>query len=178
MPEYLYTSQRLGFRSWTLDDLPELAEMNKDSEVMEFFPKRYTKEESRDFLLRMQGHFKQNGYCYFAVDTLSDQKFIGFIGLCNQSYEAPFTPCVDIGWRLLKTAWNYGYATEGARATLEYGFQQLKLHSIYSVAPEVNKKSEKIIQKIGMKPLLTFDHPALKDFPTLTSCIVYISEAI
>ena len=173
MKKHLYTSERLGFRNWSLTDLEQLSAMNSDPKVMEFFPKVYSKEESKDFILRMQSHFNKYDYCYFAVDHLIDKEFIGFIGLCFQDYEAFFTPCVDIGWRLKKSSWNAGYATEGALATLDYAFNKLSLESVYSIAPEINLKSQKIMRKIGMKKLGLFKHSKLKETPNLQTCVVY-----
>lgn len=173
MPEYLFTSQRLAFRDWELSDLDDLYAMNSDPEVMAFFPKLYTREECRDFIIRMKDQFKQRGYCYFAVDTLLDNQFFGFIGISYQDYEAPFTPCVDIGWRLKKSEWNKGYATEGAIANLKYAFDEMGLKSIISLAPKRNLNSISVMQKIGMKAIMDFNHPVLADYPDLNPCVVY-----
>ena len=72
------------------------------------------------------------------------------IGLSEQSYEAPFTPCVDIGWRLKPTFWHMGLATEGAKRCLKYGFQDIQLSKIFSVAPVINTPSIHVMKKIGM----------------------------
>ncbi len=173
MVPYLFTSQRLGFRNWSLSDLELLFEINTDDEVMEFFPFKPSKQNTLDFIYRMQEMQKKYGYCYFAVELLSTKEFIGFIGLCRQTYLEEFEPFVDIGWRLKKSIWNQGYATEGAKACLEYGFDQVQLEKIYSVAPEINKKSELIMKKIGMKQIKVFEHPKLLDYPLLKSCILY-----
>ena len=77
----------------------------------------------------------EKGYCYFAVDQLNDGSFIGFIGFCYQTYESQFTPSVDIGWRLNKKYWNNGFATEGAKKCLDYGFNKLGLKNIISTTP-------------------------------------------
>jgi RimJ/RimL family protein N-acetyltransferase len=173
MKSYLFKSSRLGFRNWVEEDLQELASMNCDPEVMRYFPQIYTVEESRQFLLRMQSHFNMHGYNYFAVDLLSSNNFVGFIGLCYQDYAAPFTPCVDIGWRLKRSAWGRGFATEGAIANLHFAYDELKLTSIFSIASMINTKSEKIMQKIGMEKQLIFDHPKLVDSDNLNPCVVY-----
>ena len=121
----------------------------------------------------MQHQFENKGFCYFAVDELVTGKFIGFIGLSEQSFEAPFTPCVDIGWRLRPDAWNQGLASEGALRCLEYAFNKLRLDEIYAIAPTINIKSEKIMQKIGMLKQYEFDHPLLADNTLLKKCNLY-----
>lgn len=171
--KYLFKSSRLGFRNWENRDLVRLSEINRDRDVMRFFPKIYTPEETASFIQRMQKQLTARGYCYFAVDLIQDQKFIGFIGLSYQEYEASFTPCVDIGWRLSKQSWNRGFATEGARACLTYGFNILGLSEIYSVAPEVNLASIRVMEKIGMTLDKKLNHPLLKDHPILEKCVLY-----
>ena len=95
----------------------------------------------------MEQQYSEKGYCYFAIDELEDDTFIGFIGLSEQNYDADFTPCIDIGWRLAKTAWNRGYATEGAKRCLDYGLEKLKINKIYSIAPAINTKSVQVMKK-------------------------------
>ena len=93
-----------------------------------------------------------------------------------QTYEAPFTPITDIGWRLKKSAWGKGYATEGAKVCLDYAFKQLKLDSVASVCPTVNIPSENVMKKIGMTKQGTFKHPKLTDYPKLEECVWYKIE--
>lgn len=175
--QYIFKTERLGIRNWLEKDLIPMTALNNDPEVMEFFPHQPNKEETWHFIERMQKHYEDNGFCYFAVDILSSEKFIGFIGLLNQTYESPFTPCVDIGWRLQRSAWGKGYATEGAKACLDYGFKELALDEIYSVASVGNTKSTNVMKKIGMTKLLEFDHPKLTEHKSLESCCVYKAEA-
>jgi 2-polyprenyl-3-methyl-5-hydroxy-6-metoxy-1,4-benzoquinol methylase len=121
----------------------------------------------------MQKMFSENGYCYFAVDTLEGNDFIGFIGLCQQEYDVEFSPFVDIGWRLDKKYWGKGLATEGAKKCLEYAFNKLDIKSIKSTAPLVNKDSINVMEKIGMKKLLDFEHPKLLENERLVNCVCY-----
>lgn len=174
MKDYLFTSRRLGFRNWLEQDLELMAAISANVEVMQFFPRPASFEQTDQFIKRMQDQFDENDFCYFAVDKLEDSSFIGFIGLMLQDYEADFTPCVDIGWRLDPTAWNKGYATEGALACLGYGFKDLGLDSIYSTAPVVNVKSEVVMKKIGMRKVKEFDHPRLLDDDRLRNCNLYL----
>ncbi len=176
MTPYLFTSQRLGFRNWTLDDLEILAEINTDDDVMEFFPFKPSKEDTRAFIIRMQEMYVEKGFCYFAVDLLNNAELIGFIGLCEQTYLEKPSPFVDIGWRLKKSIWNKGYATEGAKACLGFGFNTIGLDKIYSVAPAINIKSELIMKKIGMQQIETFEHPKLLHDERLKYCVLYEKE--
>ena len=173
MKKYLFTSERLGFRNWTKDDLPEFAKMNADKEVMEHFPKTLTKSESNSFIDRQQAHFKSYGYNYFVCEILETTEFIGFIGLSHQDFEASFTPAVDIGWRLKKSAWGKGYATEAAKRCLNYAFNSLKIDSVISICTQNNNKSEHVMKKIGMRKNSSFNHPLLKEYPTYEKCIQY-----
>ncbi|MFD2564770.1 GNAT family N-acetyltransferase [Aquimarina rubra] len=175
MNQYLFQSERLGFRNWTLDDLDPLAEMNNDDDVMEFFPFKPTREDTKKLILRMQEQFAKNGFCYFAVDLLASKEFIGFIGLCEQTYLEDQPSFVDIGWRLKKSVWNKGYATEGAKICLDFGFNTIGLDTIYSVASEINLKSIAVMKKIGMERIKTFKHPKLLNDKRLVHCALYRS---
>ncbi len=174
---YIIKTKRLGLRNWRDADLLPMAEMNADTLVMEYFPKMWTTEETATFIKRMQKHYEDYGFCYFAVDVLETNECIGFIGLLNQTYESPFTPCVDIGWRLKQSSWGKGYATEGAKACLKFGFEELKLKEIYSVASKIIKRSINVMQKLGMTKLLEFDHPKILAHERIKTCEVYHSKA-
>ena len=173
MKNYLFTSERLGFRNWNLSDLDKMQEINSDEKVMEFFPGIPTKEQTADFVERMKKQFEDKGFCYFAVDKLENNKFIGFIGLSEQTYNADFTPCVDIGWRIKSSEWNKGFASEGAKKCLEYALNELSLENIYSIAPKINIKSEHIMKKIGLKKQYEFEHPLLTNNDRLKTCVLY-----
>lgn len=176
MSHYLFKTQRLGFRNWEETDLPSLHEINSDDAVMEIFPQKLSEEERSNFIVRMQRQFAEKGFCYFAVDTLEEKGFIGFIGISEQTFAADFTPCVDIGWRLKRSAWNKGYATEGALGCLDFGFNRLGLEEIYALAPCVNIKSEGVMKKIGMNRCKTFIHPKLLQHESLKECVLYIKK--
>ncbi|WP_235016243.1 GNAT family N-acetyltransferase [Aquimarina sp. AU474] len=173
MGAYLFQSSRLGFRNWTDTDINILSEINEDDDVMEFFPFKPSKKDTQNFMQRMRSMLDEKGFCYFAVDIIENKEFIGFIGLCEQTYLNDLGPFVDIGWRLKKSIWNQGFATEGAKACLDYGFNQVGLDEIYSVAPEINIKSELIMKKIGMQRIKTFEHPKLTDDLRLKDCVLY-----
>ncbi len=174
--KYLFQSPRLGFRTWTNNDLPDLIMMNSDPVVMEYFPKTLDEKECADLLLRLQMQYDKNGYTYYATELLETGEFLGFIGLAYQEYKSEFTPATDIGWRLKKSAWGKGYATEGALQCLEYAFQNLKLERIMSTCPIANIKSEQVMKKIGMEKKGEFDHPGLSEYPYIEKCVWYEIE--
>ena len=172
MNNYLFTSTRLGFRNWIDADIEKMHQINSDKEVMEFFSNTPTLEQTTNFVKRMQTSFEENGYCYFAVEITETEELIGFIGFSNQTFESEYTPFIDIGWRLKRVTWNKGFATEGAKACLNYGFDNLNLKTIFAIAPKLNEKSQQIMKKIGMKEYTTFFHPNIKDGHPLKECIL------
>jgi len=171
--DYIFTTERLGFRNWKASDLDQMAHLNADPEVMKYFPSTVDRSHTKAYIERMQKQFDEKQYCYFAVERLDQKVFIGFIGLSYQTYDAPFTPCVDIGWRLAQEHWGKGFATEGAKACLNYAFNDMGIKTIFSVASIANKPSTNVMKKIGMVYDQSFDHPALVDTPELNPCVVY-----
>ncbi len=154
-------TKRLILRNWRESDLPEFATMNADKRVMEFFPSPLTSLESDALVTKFTKHFADHGYGLWAVEVKGEAPFIGFIGLAIPSFAAHFTPCVEIGWRIAYEHWGNGYATEGAKAVLQYGFEVLSLKEIVSFTAEINTRSQNVMQKIGMthNPDDDFDHP-------------------
>ncbi len=140
---------------------------------MEYFPALPTMEDTTALVRRMQQMYADRKYCYFAVDHLETGQFLGFIGLCDQDYPSPFTPCVDIGWRIHKDFWGMGLATEGARKCLDYAFNSLELNQVRAIAPSTNLRSIRVMEKVGMKFLGNFEHPKLYEFPSLVNCVCY-----
>jgi RimJ/RimL family protein N-acetyltransferase len=172
MNPYLFTTPRLGFRTWRGFDLDDFAAINSDHEVMRFFQKPLSRGETQAMMDRMQRMFAEKGYCYFAVDWLETNELIGTIGLGWKTFESDFTPCVDIGWRLGKKFWNQGFATEGALACLSFA-QQNQINEVVSMASIGNGASIQVMKNIGMKYWKDFDHSELGDFPDIQRCSLY-----
>lgn len=175
--KHIFTSERLGFRNWNKSDLVPFTSMNQDENVMEFFPNKLNVQESEGLINRLSDHFDQHGYTFYAVDELASNSFIGFIGIINMHMDTDFTPGVEIGWRLMKSAWGKGYATEGARKCLEYGFSELGFSNIYSFTPLSNVRSEQVMKKIGMNKVKNFDHPKIKSDHDLNPHCLYLIKA-
>ena len=173
MKNYIIKTKRLGLRNWFDSDVEMALKMNADKSVMEFFPDTWSLQETESFIKRMQRHFKKHGFCYFAADHLESDQFIGFVGLSHQTFKSDFTPCVDIGWRLLPDVWGQGFATEGAKGCLDYAFNTLNLPNIFAIAPELNLKSQKVMLKLGMTKHLHFVHPNLELESPLKYCVSF-----
>jgi RimJ/RimL family protein N-acetyltransferase len=164
---------RLILRQWQEDDHEPYIVLNKDPEVMEFFPSAYTREETLAQIDRCVGHINQYGFGFFAVEQKDNGQFIGFNGLSHPRFESYFTPCVEIGWRLSKANWDLGFATEAARACLQFGFETLKVDEIFSFMAEHNIPSENLMKKIGMVKDGYFEHPSIADGHPLKRHVLY-----
>ncbi len=156
-------TKRLLLRPWRPTDFEPYARLNADPRVMEYFPKLLTREESDAQAKIISQDIEENGWGFWAVSVPGIAEFIGFIGLYKVPFEAPFTPAVEIGWRLAHEFWGKGYAVEGALAALRYGFDDLGLAEIVSFTAVQNVRSRKVMERIGMRrdPADDFDHPKL-----------------
>jgi RimJ/RimL family protein N-acetyltransferase len=168
-------TERLRMRGWSDADLGEFARMNADPRVMEFMPARLTSEESDALAARICGHWTSHGFGLWAIEVRDGARFIGFVGLAVPRFDAKFTPCVEVGWRLAAGHWGRGYATEAARAALEFGFEQLRLPEIVSFTTVANARSRRVMDRIGMRHDRAddFDHPSIPPGHLLRPHVVY-----
>jgi RimJ/RimL family protein N-acetyltransferase len=142
---------------------------------MAYFPAPLSRDDSDALVTRIEAQFAQHGFGLWAVDIPNVDPFAGFIGLAIPHFTAHFTPCVEIGWRLAATHWGQGYATEGARAVLRFGFATLGLNEIVSFTVPANRRSRRVMERIGMvhHPVDDFDHPALPAGHPLRRHVLY-----
>ncbi len=156
-------SQRLLLRAWQASDREPFAALNADARVMEHYPEPYSRERSDAFADRIEAGWQQHGYGLWAVERLDQGCFIGYLGLWPATFPAPFTPAVEVGWRLAVQHWGSGFATEGAAAALEFGFLTLGLAEIVSFTARRNVRSWRVMQRLGMTRdhAADFDHPAV-----------------
>ena len=168
-------TQRLLLRRWREGDLAPFATMNADPQVMEHFPSLLSKSESDALATRIQTHFDEHGYGLWAVEIPQTTSFAGFIGLSTPRFEAHFTPCTEIGWRLAAPYWGQGYATEGARRVLTYAFDSLRLSEVVSLTASCNLRSIRVMQRIDMRttPKDDFDHPLVPAAHRLSRHVLY-----
>jgi RimJ/RimL family protein N-acetyltransferase len=166
---------RLLLRRWRDDDLPAYAALNADPRVMQHFPSTLTRELSDLSASRIRALHDERGFGLWAVEVPGVAAFIGFIGLQVPSFEAHFTPCVEVGWRLAHDHWGLGYAPEGARACLAAAFGDLGLAEVVSMTTLDNERSQRVMQKLGMRrdEADDFDHPALPEGHPLRRHVLY-----
>jgi len=166
---------RLILRRWQDSDRQPFAAINADPRVMEFFPNLLTRRQSDDLIEKIEAAFTQRGFGLCAVELQSDHRFLGFIGLSVPGFQAHFTPCVEIGWRLATHAWGQGFATEGAWAIAAYAFDTLKLDALVSFTAEQNTRSRRVMERIGMtfNSADSFDHPNLPEGHLLRRHVLY-----
>ena len=176
MPDVIVIeTPRLHLRRWHDSDREPFALINADPRVMEFFPKCLSRRESDAGVDSIQAHFDAHGFGWYAAELSENNRFIGFIGLSIPSFDAHFTPCVEIGWRLELQSWGKGLATEGARAVAGYAFHTLQLIELVSMAVAANVRSTRVMEKIGMtrNPADDFDHPSLPAGHPLRRHVLY-----
>jgi RimJ/RimL family protein N-acetyltransferase len=158
---------RLVLRQWREGDFESFAALNADPEVMRFFSAPLTREESDALAKRAERDIAERGWGLWAVEVNESAPFIGFVGLAEPSFDAHFTPAVEVGWRLARDQWGNGYATEAARAAAAFGFDELGLDEIVSFTSVVNEPSRRVMERLGMThhPREDFDHPSVSDGP-------------
>ncbi|HET6158313.1 MAG TPA: GNAT family N-acetyltransferase [Dongiaceae bacterium] len=166
---------RLILRPWRDEDSDAFAAMFEDPAVMAFLLATQGRAAIDALIVRIRQHFAEHGFGWWAAEVPGVAPFIGFIGLARISREAHFTPAVEVGWRLARPYWGQGYATEGARAALDFGFSQLRLDEIVSLTVPANRRSWRVMQRIGMRrdPADDFDHPRVLDGHPLKRHVLY-----
>lgn len=156
-------TERLRLRQWRTSDLGPFAELNADPRVMEFFPARLDRAASDALAGRIEAKIAERGWGLWAAEIRATGEFIGFIGLQPPIAQLPCSPCIEVGWRLAQPYWGKGFATEGARAALRFGFEKLGLDEIVSLTVPANRRSRAVMERLGMQEdkAGTFEHPAI-----------------
>lgn len=172
-------TSRLRLRDWRDDDLEAFAAMNADPRVTEFLPARLDRAQSDALAARIRAHIRERGFGWWAVEVPGEVPFIGFVGLSVPQFQAQFTPCVEISWRLAADHWGRGHATEAARLALNYGFDRLGLLEIVSFTTRANRRSKAVMERLGMRHDLAddFEHPALPPGHPLRPHVLYRATA-
>ncbi len=161
MPDIIeIKTQRLLLRQWRLTDFNLFAEINSSKTVMKYFPNTLSRSQSDEFATNIQQQISEKGWGFWAVEIPSVCEFIGFVGLNKPVYQLPFSPCIEIGWRLSEKYWSQGFATEAAQAALVIAFKQLALTEVVAFTSRLNTPSEKVMQRLNMQNTkTTFEHP-------------------
>ncbi|MGC2198601.1 MAG: GNAT family N-acetyltransferase [Stellaceae bacterium] len=154
-------TSRLLLRPWRDEDIAAFAELSADPVVMQHLV------PLPGWDARRRAHWEEHGFGQWVVAIPDQASFIGVVGLETISYEAHFTPAVEVAWRLARDYWGKGYATEAAQAALDYGFEQLSLQEIVAMTVPANWRSRRVMERLGMtrSPEDDFDHPRLPEGP-------------
>jgi RimJ/RimL family protein N-acetyltransferase len=168
-------TERLILREWNATDREPFARMNADARVMEYLGERMSRERSDEVADRIEAHFRAHGFGLCAAELAEGGEFIGFIGLAVPTFEAAFTPCVEIGWRLAAEYWGAGLATEGGREIVRYAFEELGLPELVSLTAIRNERSRRVMTKLGMThdAAENFDHPRVPVGDPLRRHVLY-----
>jgi RimJ/RimL family protein N-acetyltransferase len=172
------STARLLLRRWRERDRAPFAAINADAEVMRLFPATLTAVQSGRLITDIEAHFERHGFGLWALEHRRSGELLGFTGLCFVSFEAAFTPAVEVGWRLRRSAWGHGYASEAAIASLAFGFSELDVREVVSFTSARNERSRAVIERIGMTRDLDgdFAHPMVpSDSPLLAHVLYRIS---
>ncbi len=168
-------TSRVLLRLWRDTDREPFAVLNADPEVMEHFPNVLSRADSDALVDRIVAGIYQRGWGLWALEVTATASFAGFVGLNMATFDAPFTPAVEIGWRLSRPYWSRGLATEAARSVLDHAFRSLDLEEVVSFTAASNVRSQRVMQKIGMRhdPADDFDHPQLPEGHPLRRHVLY-----
>jgi len=164
---------RLLLRQWRDEDWPPFAALNADPEVMRHFLSTLDERESNAFAYRHAARIEVEGYGLWATEVVETGQFIGFVGLNRPTWKATFTPCTEVGWRLARSAWGHGYATEAGRAALAAAFGPSGLDEVLSFTTVGNVRSRAVMERLGMTHTQDFDHPLLPEGDPLRRHVLY-----
>ncbi|MCY4045654.1 MAG: GNAT family N-acetyltransferase [Cellvibrionales bacterium] len=171
-------TRRLWLRQWQASDLESFAQLNADPQVMAHFPSMYSKGQSDKMAAAIESIITQQGWGFWALEEKQSGHFIGFTGLNRLDTEMPFSPCVEIGWRLAKAYWGQGFATEAAKAAFRVGFINLNLDEIVAFTALTNRRSQAVMERLHMqREAETFDHPKIPEGQRLRAhCLYRLSQ--
>ncbi len=168
-------TSRLILRRWLPGDVVPFAAMNADDDVMEFFPRKFSHEQTVDMVATIESDFDSEGFGLWAVEIKATGEFIGYTGLGRLEFDAHFTPNVEVGWRLARAFWGKGFAPEAAAEAIRDGFERIGLPEVVALTAHINKKSIRVMEKLQMKsdPYEDFLHPAVEAGSVLQSHVLY-----
>ena len=167
-------TERLLLRQWRKSDLPVFAKLNSDPDVMKYFPKPLNRDESDALAQRCKMLISKRDWGLWAAELKATGEFIGFVGLHKPKDTLPFSPCVEIAWRLHKNFWGNGYATEAAKEALKYSFETLGLNELVSFTTVLNYRSRAVMERLGLRNThQNFNRPDLPIHHTLAEHVLY-----
>lgn len=164
---------RLVLRRFEDADRAAFYALNADPEVRAYFPGVMSRADSDAFVDRINHSIDTLGFGFFCAEWRATGECIGMVGLARPIFDANFTPCIEVGWRLARHFWGMGLATEGAREALRFGFEDLAAEQIFSFTVPANQRSWRVMERLGMQRLGEFDHPALPEGDRLRRHVLY-----
>jgi RimJ/RimL family protein N-acetyltransferase len=166
---------RLILRPWRDADVEPWVALSADPRVMEHFPRPYERAESEAGLVRIRARMDRDGYGWWPIEVKGGAAFAGVIVLQDIPFEAHFTPAIEVGWWLAHEHWGQGYATEGARAALDFAFGELERSEVVAITTPVNVRSQRVMQRLGMTrdPADDFEHPGIEAGHPLRMHVLY-----
>lgn len=158
-------TERLLLRGFRDEDRDAFAALNADPEVMLWLQGPQERARSDAFVDRILRRWTERGWGLWALERTDTGEFIGYTGLWPAEFEAPFTPAVEVGWRLARAHWGQGFASEAAREALRFGFEDVGLAEIVSFTAVGNERSWRVMERIGLvrDPDGDFEHPAVPE---------------
>lgn len=173
------STERLELRSWRDADLEPFAALNADPEVMRFMPKLLTRAESDALAAGAAAALTSRGWGVWALELRASRDFLGCVGLADVGFAAAFAPCLEILWRLKRQAWGHGYATEAARACLQFAFATLRAPEVVAFTVPANERSRAVMRRLGMRHDAAddFEHPRLPPGHPLRPHVLHRLEA-
>lgn len=171
-------TERLLLRRWREGDRAQLAAINADAEVARYFVRRPDRTETDKLIAGIESHFERHGFGLWAIAPVAEgraDELLGFVGLNVIPFASHFTPAVEVGWRLRRSAWGHGYATEAARASLRCGFEQHGLREIVALTVPANDRSRAVMERLGMSRDSDedFEHPQIEPGSELRRHVLY-----
>ena len=173
--DFRLETERLALRAWRAQDAAPFHAMGNVPRVMEFLGPALSQQDVAEAITRQGGFQRDLRHCFWAIERLEDGVFLGFCGLKPGPEGTPLQGRIEIGWRLAHHAWGRGYANEAAQASLDWGFRQLSVETIWAMTVPGNVRSWSLMERLGMvrQAKLDFDHPALAHTDPLRPHIVY-----
>ncbi len=167
------STERLRLRAWRPADRDAFAALNADPEVMRYFPGAQSRQESDDFADRIEERMAELGYGLWALEPVATGAFIGFTGLNPMPDGVPGSGGLEVGWRLARSAWGHGYATEAGRAALAVAFDLAGYDEVWSLTATINLPSRAVMERLGLRHVATQRHPALDPASPIAEHVFY-----
>jgi len=147
----VYETERLRLRPLVMSDGGPLHALQRDPILMKYFGGPYLRAQTDTWLEWHVALWEQEGYSHWAAELKADDTFVGWIGLTRVWEPEELLPATEVGWFVDRSHWGAGLATEGARRSLDFGFDQLGLDRIIARYNPENVASGKVMEKLGMR---------------------------